>query len=63
MLSSVALTSLQQYMAYEQPEKWMFPGQRAGPHLTDRSVQKIFEKAKDAAGIKSPLDRLWDGDE
>lgn len=31
---------------------WLFPGQRIGRHLTERSVQKLFEQKPQAAGIR-----------
>ncbi|WP_176702312.1 hypothetical protein [Paenibacillus sp. Mc5Re-14] len=39
----------------EQPADWLFPGQREGRHLTERSAQKVFEKALAEAGIRKQV--------
>ena len=33
------------------PQKWLFPGQRPGRHLTTRSAQKVITHAREKAGI------------
>ena len=33
------------YIKFHKPEKWLFPGKNKDPHLTVRSVQKIFDAA------------------
>ncbi|MGU3470742.1 tyrosine-type recombinase/integrase [Paenibacillus sp. D51F] len=33
----------------------MFPGQNGRQHLTERSVQKVFEQTRDRAGIRKPV--------
>lgn len=43
---------VEQYIGTEQPNGWLFPGQRTGRHLTERSAQKVFEKALNEAGIE-----------
>ncbi|WP_259347986.1 tyrosine-type recombinase/integrase [Paenibacillus polymyxa] len=39
----------------ERPEDWLFPRQREGRHLTERSAQKVFEKALAEAGIRKQV--------
>ncbi|MFZ5989446.1 MAG: tyrosine-type recombinase/integrase [Bacillota bacterium] len=51
LLSNVALDFLRQYFKIYKPEGWLFPGQNEDKHITERSVQKIFEKACFKAGI------------
>ena len=51
ILSQTALTALNLYLELYRPEKWLFPGAQPGSHLTERSVQKFFDIARDRAGI------------
>ena len=55
ILSKVALQTLRNYYRLERPEGWLFPGAKPGSHLTERSVQKVFKKAKDKAGVKKDV--------
>jgi len=52
MLSQVALKILRDYTTRYKPETWLFPGGKENKHLTERSVQKVFEKALQKARIK-----------
>lgn len=45
ILSETAYTMLKEYTNLTHPQKWLFPGQTSGSHLTERSVQKVFEQA------------------
>nr|QNO56068.1 tyrosine recombinase XerC [Methanosarcinales archaeon ANME-1 ERB7] len=51
MLSDVAIKSLSLYLKTYHPEKWLFPGQKDGRHITTRTVQRIFEDAIKKVGI------------
>jgi len=51
MLSDVAIKTLSLYLKTYQPEKWLFPGQKEGLHITTRTVQRIFEDAIEKADI------------
>lgn len=51
MLSEVALTVLREYARRYQPKTWLFPGAGYGRHLHERSVQKVFQRARIKAGI------------
>lgn len=51
LLSNVALNHLRVYVKKYNPTIWLFPSWNNESHLNERSVQKIFEKAKNKAGI------------
>ncbi len=52
ILSKLALEALRIYAKQNHPKTWLFPGAKAGRHLTVRSIQKIFDKAAAIAEIK-----------
>jgi len=52
LLSEVALNTFKEYVDRYKPEKWLFIGQRKDRHITTRTLQKLFEKARNKAGIK-----------
>ena len=52
ILSKVALEVLFSYVKKYKPTDWLFPGGDGNSHLTERSVQRIFEKAAKKANIK-----------
>jgi len=52
VLSQTALVVLREYVKKCRPEKWLFPGDDSDKHITERTVQRIFESTKDRAGIK-----------
>jgi len=51
LLSNVALTHLRVYVRKYNPTIWLFPSWNNESHLNERSVQKIFERAKNKSGI------------
>jgi len=51
LLSYAALQGVKAYVEIYRPEKWLFPGQRPGRHLTARSAQKVITRAREKAGI------------
>jgi len=51
VLSAAALEVLDHYRAAYGPSTWLFPGQDGSRHLTERTVQKVFEQAAKAAHI------------
>ncbi|WP_245608689.1 tyrosine-type recombinase/integrase [Saccharibacillus sacchari] len=55
LLSETANAVLDQYIQQEKPDGWLFPGQKEGRHLTERSAQKVFEKALIQAGIQKEV--------
>jgi site-specific recombinase XerD len=55
LLSETALEILRECWRKYKPNKWLFEGARGGWHLSIRTVQSIFEQAKEKAGIKKEL--------
>ncbi|MCW3792952.1 tyrosine-type recombinase/integrase [Paenibacillus sp. LS1] len=51
LLSNLAWEIVQEYITEYRPNRWLFPGQSSDRHLTERSVQKVFEEARQRAGI------------
>lgn len=51
VLSEVAFSLLENYLDEEAPGKYLFPGGDGSGHLTERSVQHVFERAVRKAGI------------
>ena len=52
ILSEIVLKTFKEYVGKYRPEKWLFPGQRKDMHISTRTVQAIFERARNKAGIK-----------
>jgi len=55
LLSDTAMETLGLYMNANNPEKWLFPGQKADSHITTRTVQKIFEDTVEKVGIRKGM--------
>jgi site-specific recombinase XerD len=55
VLSQAALEVLREYVKKYKPEKWLFPNEDSGKHITERTVQRIFETTKDKAGIQKKV--------
>ena len=51
MLSGVAQKAIEVYCKAFNPTKWLFPGQREGRHLTERTVLKVVHQVCERAGI------------
>lgn len=51
LLSEIALNQLRRYYNIYKPEIWLFPGQDKKEFLTERTVERIFEKACNIAKI------------
>jgi site-specific recombinase XerD len=51
LLSEIALTQLRKYYSLYKPEVWLFPGQDKREFLTERTVERVFEKACSLAKI------------
>ncbi|MCJ8013196.1 tyrosine-type recombinase/integrase [Paenibacillus sp. KQZ6P-2] len=52
LLSQTAYKLMEQYIRIERPENWLFPGGTDGRPITVRTIQHVFEKAKQKAGIQ-----------
>lgn len=55
ILSETALSILRKYVKVYKPEHWLFPGQHPDKHLTERSVQKVFDNARIDAKIRKDV--------
>ncbi len=55
LLSDTALEVLREYFKKYRPDSWLFAGGKEGDHLTERSVERVFENARAAAGIKKDV--------
>lgn len=55
MLSDAVLTMLREYWKQYKPKKYLFEGQVEGKPYSPRSVQKIFERATQCAGIRKSV--------
>ena len=54
-LSEVGLEAVRHYLRYRPTSgRWLFPGQRRGRHLSERTVQHVFARARGRAGIRKP---------
>lgn len=45
ILSEIALSQLRRYYLLYKPEIWLFSGGKEGTHITERTVQRVFENA------------------
>jgi len=55
LLSELAIAMLETYIRAYAPTNWLFGGARPGRHLSERSVQKIIQRACRKAGIPQHL--------
>ncbi|MGE5605120.1 MAG: site-specific tyrosine recombinase/integron integrase [Bacteroidota bacterium] len=55
LLSEAAFAVLEKYRQKYSPEGWLFPGANQEKHLSERSAQKIFERAANKANIKKEV--------
>ena len=51
LLSDFALEAIRIYLSSYRIRTWLFPGAKPGTHLHERSVQKVFTRAYEKAGI------------
>jgi len=55
LLSQTACKVMKEYLAIERPYHWLFPGDDRSRHITERTVQKVFEKARDNGNIRKKV--------
>ncbi len=53
-LSKAALEAVRDYQRAVPPGRWLFPGQRDGRHIHERTVQKLFRRICAQVGITKP---------
>lgn len=54
LLSTAALEVLREYWRHCHPKEWLFPGRLSDKPLSVRSIQRVFKKARNLAGITKP---------
>ncbi|MGQ9629148.1 MAG: tyrosine-type recombinase/integrase [bacterium] len=52
IIADVALEALRDYWKAYQPRDWLFPGDRPGGHISTRTIQAVFKRARERAGIR-----------
>lgn len=52
ILSTIALNEIRDHWPYTPSDEWVFPGAKAGRHLSTRTVQRAFRRARKKAGIR-----------
>lgn len=55
LLSDTVLEMLRNYYKQYKPKEYLFEGQGERMHLSERSVQAVFQRAVKAAGIRKPI--------
>ena len=55
LLSDAAMAAVDSYLHTYKPERWLFPGQSESSHLTERTVQKVFEETLGRSGIRKKV--------
>jgi site-specific recombinase XerD len=55
LLSQIALEQLRKYYKLYKPEIWLFPGGKEGDHITERTVQRVFEACCTKARINKEV--------
>lgn len=55
LLSEAAMEIVRKYLLHEEPHGWLFPGQNGRTHLTERTVQKVFEQALRTSGVNKKV--------
>ncbi len=55
ILSEYAYQEVQQYIFRFEPKAWLFPSEHSGEHISERTAQRVFEKAREIAGIKKEV--------
>lgn len=54
LLSKTALATLEDYLRYYKPVRWLFPGAHPERPISPTSIQKMFQTVRDRAGITKP---------
>jgi len=52
LLSEMLLKELQVYYKSRRPKQWLFPAERTGVPIATRTLYRIYEKAREKAGVK-----------
>ncbi len=54
-LSYISLGIIKEYVKKYHPQKWLFPGETERKHISERTVQKVFQNVVEKAGIKKTV--------
>jgi integrase/recombinase XerD len=52
VIGEPALEALREYWRVYRPRDWLFPGIRPDEHISPRTIQMVFQRARDKAGIR-----------
>jgi integrase/recombinase XerD len=52
VIGEPALAALRDYWRVYRPRDWLFPGARPDKHISPRTIQTVFQRARDKAGIR-----------
>jgi integrase/recombinase XerD len=52
VIGEPALEALREYWRVYRPRDWLFPGARPDKHISSRTIQAVFQRARDKAGIR-----------
>lgn len=52
VIGETALEALRDYWRVYRPNDWLFPGARPDIHISSRTIQTVFRRARDEAGIR-----------
>lgn len=52
VIGEPALEALRAYWRVYRPRDWLFPGARPDKHISSRTIQTVFQRARDKAGIR-----------
>lgn len=55
ILSEIALIELRKYYQQYKPKGWLFPGNKEGEHISERTVQRVFENSSKKARIRKKV--------
>lgn len=55
LLSKNTLLLLREYVRMYRPREWLFEGQQPNNHISERTIQRVFEEACKRAGIKKDV--------
>ena len=55
LLPDVLMKELEKYYKRVRQNEWLFPGDKEGQHITERSVQRAFQQSKTKAAIRKKV--------